>query len=245
MNGGGQFCLEQNINLCNLMCCFYAKQSFKQSSKFAAQLKYLIEIINQLKGNCNDNYLYLEPALRKHLQFNGLQLLQKHATDTRLLLHSTIEAFLANQIPHKDGVSAKILVLLCNIVQTPELFQAYGAEEFTEFLQYLPQLLLKPTISEAALKSMSNLGKQQHNIFLKALAELTPQIIQNIQKIQVAGATNAFEGKRHIMNLFYWTAERQQMSKELRNELLAKVNEHISDKRIVSYYQFILGETSI
>lgn len=181
--------------------------------------------------------------MRGLLYTNGAELLQHNTINAHQLLSSTIKAFLENKFPSRDGggIAAKILVLLCDIVQNKNLFNAYNLDDYNPFLAYLPQLLLRPSITEQALLSMSKLGKEKNVIFLQSLQQVIRDVIENTQKIQVIGACNAYEGKKHIMNLFYWLESN--WSEEVQAELLQHVQDSLTDKRIVSYYNFVISKS--
>lgn len=87
----------------------------------------------------------------------------------------------------------------------------------------LPRMLCQPFVSQHVLTTFSCLAKQQNELFLNHLDEHIPSIIgnplesnkylsiliyipftENISVIQIAGIDDQFEGKKLIMNLFYW-----------------------------------------
>ncbi|XP_065362774.1 testis-expressed protein 10 [Calliphora vicina] len=234
------YCYQQNITIGYLMCRFYSNTLDKQSSRFNAVFKYLTKIVNSTSSK--NSYDFLRPlvlALRALLLENGSALLDLHEDATKILLRSCIKAFLSNKFS-EVGISSKILILLCEIVQDSKLYNAYGSEEFCEFLEYLPKLLLKPTISEACLVAMGKLGKQQNTIFLNALRSILSKVVDHLHTIQVVGAVNVFEGKKHIMNLFYWLNPQASIKKDDLQKLLNDVESNVADKRIAGYCQYIL-----
>ncbi|XP_037813672.1 testis-expressed protein 10 [Lucilia sericata] len=233
-------CFQQNITVAYLMCRFYSNHLNEQSTRFIAVLKYLTKIVNSISTNNSNDYLRsLVLALRALLLENGSTLLELHKEETKILLRCTIKAFLSNKFSEL-GIASKILILLCEIVQDSKLCLAYSNEEFCEFLEYLPNLLLKPTISESCLVAMGKLGKQQNAIFLNALRNIMSKVVDHLQTIQVAGAINVFEGKKHIINLFYWLNPQTSINKEVMEKLLSDVETNVTDKRIAGYCQYIL-----
>lgn len=233
-------CFQQNITVAYLMCRFFSNSLNTQSARLNAILNYLTSIVNSISSKSSKDYMRpLVLALRALLLENGLALIQLHKDATKLLLKCCIEAFLRNNFTEM-GIASDILILLCGIVQDFELYEAYGSEEFCEFLNYLPKLLLKPTISETCLVAMSKLGKQQNAIFLNALRSILFKVVDHLQTIQVVGATNVFEGKKHIMNLFYWLNPQSSINKDDLSKLLENVGSIVTDKRIAGYCQYIL-----
>lgn len=232
-------CYQQNITLAFLMCRFYSSTLENQSSRFNAVLHYITQILNLNFGkNASEYGKPLVLALQALLLDNGLLLLQLNTTAAKTLLRSCIKVFLSNKFS-EIGLSAKVLLLLSEIIQNSELYDAYGCEEFKDFLQFLPNLLLKETINESCLLAMGRLGKQQNAIFLAALKSILVKVVHNLQAIQVLGAVNVFEGKKHIINLFYWLEPQKNIKPEDLETLLKGV-ENISDKRITGYCQYVL-----
>uniref|UniRef100_A0A0A1WDU1 Testis-expressed sequence 10 protein homolog n=1 Tax=Zeugodacus cucurbitae TaxID=28588 RepID=A0A0A1WDU1_ZEUCU len=239
---GGELCLEQNICMAYLMCQFYKSHSaiHTQTERFTALFKYLEEVVSNLSAHPLQNHHALIRALRISLFENDIKFLQLHKDLTLPLLNSTMEAFLQNNFPAKTNSETEVLTLICDIVQTTQLRQHYGEHIFERFLEYLPQLLLKPYVQVSTVIAMSTLAKQKNSTFLRALESKISAVIENLQKIQVAGAPNAFEGKKHIINLFYWTE--RNFSPEQRELLHQNIDKHITDKRIVNYFKYILSD---
>ncbi|XP_053950196.1 testis-expressed protein 10 [Anastrepha ludens] len=240
-SSGGQLCLEQNICIAYLMCQFYKSHRSLQSptEKFATLLKYLEEVVSNLKTHPLQDYHVLIMALRICLLENDIHFIKLHINLTQSLLNSTVETFLQNTFPAKSNSETEVLTLFCDIVQSPHLRQSYGEEAFDRFLKYLPQLLLRQNIQLSTLIAMSVLAKQKNQIFLCELGNKIELIIENLQKIQVYGAENAFEGKKHIINLFYWTEKK--FTPEYKYQLHENIDKHITDKRIVNYCKYILS----
>lgn len=222
------------------MCRFYAHALDRESERFNSVLNYLSKIVDSsISTKGSQDYLRsLVAALRALLLESGLTLTHLHKEATTKLLRSCIKAFLANRFG-EVGISSKILIILCEIVQSSELCSVYGAGEFDDFLQYLPNLLLKPTVNVSCLQAMSKLGKQQNSVFLEALRKVLLKVVEHLQTIQVTGAQNVFEGKKYIMNLFYWLNPQKTLDKlETENILNAAAN--ITDKRVSGYCNYVL-----
>lgn len=179
----------------------------------------------------------LVKAIRALLLQSGQHLCHLHKESTTKLLRSCIKAFLENRF---GEISSKILIILCEIVQSHELCHVYGAEEFSEFLKFLPNLLLRPTVNLACLVAMSKLGKQQNQVFLDALRNILPKVVEHLQNIQVTGAPNVLEGKKHIMNLFYWTHPQDRVNAAELTKIIDTAESSITDKRISGYCKYIL-----
>lgn len=241
---GGELCLEQNICMAYLMCQFYKTNILidTQIERFTTLSKYLEEVVSNLSAHPLQNHHALIKALRISLFENDIKFLQLHKDLMLPLLNSTIDAFLRNNFPTKNNSEIEVLTLICDIVQTPPLRQHYGEDTFVRFLEYLPQLLLKPSVQVATVIAMSTLAKQKNSTFLRALESKIEAVIENLQKIQVSGAPNAFEGKKHIMNLFYWTERK--FASEYKELLHQNIDKHITDKRIVNYFKYILSDKS-
>ncbi|XP_011201507.2 testis-expressed protein 10 [Bactrocera dorsalis] len=241
-DSGGQLCLEQNICLAYLMCQFYKSHSsiHAQVERFTALFKYLEEVVSNLSTHPLQNHQALIKALRISLFENDIKFLQLHKDLMLPLLNNTMEAFLRNNFPTKTNSETEVLTLICDIVQTPQLRQHYGEDTFVRFLEYLPQLLLKQSVQVSTIIAMSTLAKQKNSTFLHALESKIEAVIENLQKIQVSGAPNAFEGKKHIMNLFYWTERK--FTSDYKELLHQNIDKHITDKRIVNYFKYILSE---
>lgn len=103
------------------------------------------------------------------------------------------------------------------------LYHTYSHDLFTGWLISLPLLLCQPYVSHHVLTTFSCLAKQQNKMFLTNLEEHVPSIIgrylllyssqrlvliqkfaDNLSEIQIVGVEDQFEGKKLIMNLFYW-----------------------------------------
>lgn len=239
---GGQLCLEQNICITYLICQFYKSHSslHAQTERFATLFKYLEEVVSNLSAHPLQNQYALIRALRICLLENDIKFLQMHKDLTLPLLVSTMDAFLQNNFPTKTNSETEVLTLICAIVQTKQLRQHYGENMFARFLEYLPQLLLKQSIQVSTIIAISTLAKQKNSTFLHALESQIEAVIENLQKIQVSGAPNAFEGKKHIINLFYWTERK--FSSECKEHLHQNIDKHITDKRIVNYFKYILSD---
>ncbi|XP_075155020.1 testis-expressed protein 10 [Haematobia irritans] len=236
-----KFCLQQNITIGFLMCRFYAEALDRESVRFNSVLTYMTRIVN-VEGSKFDSPSYLRSlvsALRALLLESGLKLTQLHKEPTTKLLRSCIKAFLDNRFS-EIGVSSKVLIILCDIVQNNELCKLYGPEEFTELLQYLPNLLLKPSVNVSCLLAMSQLGKQQNMIFIGALKNVLYKVVEHLQTIQVMGAHNVLEGKKHIMNLFYWLNPQKSIDNLEMQKILNVAESKITDKRIAGYCHYIL-----
>ncbi|XP_005185590.2 testis-expressed protein 10 [Musca domestica] len=233
------YCLQQNITIGFLMCRFYANALGQESSRFNAVLNYLSSILDSSMSNKgSQDYLpSLVKAIRALLLQSGQHLCHLHKESTTKLLRSCIKAFLENRF---GEISSKILIILCEIVQSHELCNVYGAEEFSEFLKFLPNLLLRPTVNLACLVAMSKLGKQQNQVFLDALRNILPKVVEHLQNIQVTGAPNVLEGKKHIMNLFYWTHPQDRVNASELTKIIDTAESSITDKRISGYCKYIL-----
>ncbi|XP_004535067.1 testis-expressed protein 10 homolog [Ceratitis capitata] len=239
--GGGQLCLEQNICVTYLMCQFFKSHSLmdSQTERFDTLLKYLEEVVSNLKAHQLQNYQTLTKSLRICLLENDEHFLQLHKTAMHTLLTNTMEAFLHNTFPAKTNSETEVLTLICDIVRSPSLRRNYGEDSFDGFLKYLPQLLLKQSIQVSTVIAMSSLAKQKNSLFLQALDNTIESVIENLQKLQISGAPNAFEGKKHIMNLYYWTEKN--FTTDYKEQLHENIDKHITDKRIVSYFKYILS----
>lgn len=236
LEAGGQDCLLQNTTLAFLMCVFYENKLDKNVENVSEMLKFLTKTVADIKNTHLDGFQCMEKALRANLYHSGQALLRFDRENTRTLLRTVINSA-QNCLFTKDG-QTKILILLCDIVSSPKLYSSYGQNEFDSWLSELPrQVLLKPTIPQEALMALSNLGKQKNVVFLKALPSIIEAVIENIQKVQVLGSENAFEGKKLIMNLFFWADEFSQNQQTL---LMEKIDANITDKRIASYFKFIV-----
>ncbi|XP_073828919.1 testis-expressed protein 10 homolog [Musca autumnalis] len=238
-NSLSPYCLQQNITIGFLMCRFYANALDQESSRFNAVLNYLSTIIDTSLGQkgSQDFLPSLVIALRALLLQSGQRLCHLHKESTTKLLRSCIKAFLQNRF---GEITSKILIILCEIVQSHDLCKVYGAEEFEEFLKFLPNLLLRPNVNVACLLAMSKLGKQQNQAFLEALRTILPKVVEHLQNIQVTGAPNVLEGKKHVMNLFYWIHPQQSVDQIQLTQIIDTAESSITDKRISGYCKYIL-----
>lgn len=98
----------------------------------------------------------------------------------------------------------KILMLLCDIILKDDVMRIYGSEIFQEWIPTLPQMLTDEHISYHALNTFSSLGKQNNKLFISSLEKNSIEILKNLPKINILGIENEFEGKKLILNLFYW-----------------------------------------
>ncbi|KAL9881601.1 testis-expressed protein 10-like isoform 1-T1 [Glossina fuscipes fuscipes] len=233
------YCYNQNVCVSYIMCRFFAGNLQIQAEKFSCILKYLKGVIDSMDPKREHDYLsILLKALRSLLFMNGLQMLQTHREGTLLLLKSSVKSFLSHKFG--DSISSStLLLLLCEIIQDSCLYKAYNCQELKEFLEFLPHLLLKSSISESTLLSMIQLGKQQNEVFLSTLRQLFSDVVRNLERIKVNGALDVVEGKKHIINLFYWLNPQSVREEDLR-EITSNLNECITDERLNDYCHYVL-----
>uniref|UniRef100_A0A1B0FCU1 Pre-rRNA-processing protein Ipi1 N-terminal domain-containing protein n=1 Tax=Glossina morsitans morsitans TaxID=37546 RepID=A0A1B0FCU1_GLOMM len=233
------YCYNQNISASYIMCRFFAGNVQTQVEKFSCILKYLKGVVDSMDPKREHDYLsILLKALKSLLFTNGLQMLQNNHEGTLLLLKSYVKSFLSHKFG--DSVSSStLLLLLCEIVQSSCLYKAYNCQELKEFLKFLPHLLLKSSISESTLLSMVQLGKQQNEVFLSTLRQLLSDVVKNLERIKVNGALDVIEGKKLIINLFYWL-NTQSVKEEVLREITNNLNEYITDKRLNDYCHYVL-----
>ncbi|XP_030378078.1 testis-expressed protein 10 homolog [Scaptodrosophila lebanonensis] len=248
------FCVLQNLSLVQLMSHFNPQPATSQlTATYERLLSYLQQRLQDLNNLGPEQQLRLVAALRALLHDNGAALLKVQPEATSALLRTTMEAYVQQRYTTREGVATRLLHTLCLIVQHADLFAAYGGDEqFAIFLGYLPQLLLKPTVSESTLCAMSTLCRQLNRVFMMALVENANAIVAHIEQLQMTGAgqgadaTNtdkddAFESKKRVLNLFYYARDcNGNQSKEKLNECLQQLEASSVDERITSYFRCML-----
>ncbi|XP_017869356.1 PREDICTED: testis-expressed sequence 10 protein homolog [Drosophila arizonae] len=205
---GGELCIAQNLTLVQLVCHFWPQPDDEQSEDYGSLLYYIHQCLRRLDTLSTDEQLRLVAALRALLLDNGAALLQLQAHRMGTVMQTCIDAYVDQQYTTREGISTKVLNLLCQIVQRVDLYQGYGAEEqFAKFLSYLPQLLLKPNVADVTLTAMSTLCRQQNVVFMTALVESASEVFTNLERLLVTGDScseeSRFENQKRIVNLFY------------------------------------------
>ncbi|XP_034490287.1 testis-expressed protein 10 [Drosophila innubila] len=240
----GELCIAQNLSLVQLVCHFYPEPEEQQRDDYSSLLMYINQCLRQLHSVSPDEQLRLVAALRALLLDNGDKLLQLQPHQMGSVMSNCIEAYVAQHYTTREGVATRVLNLLCLVVQRRELYDGYGGEaQFATFLNYLPQLLLKPSVADATLTAMSTLCRQQNGVFMSALAENAVQVLANLEQLQVTGdASNddnrRFENQKRILNLFYYARQKSDSSRL--QAALKHLEEH-SSERIASYFKCLLS----
>ncbi|KAL7745310.1 hypothetical protein ACLKA6_015333 [Drosophila palustris] len=240
----GELCIAQNLSLVQLICHFYPQPEEAQREDYGCLLVYINQCLRQLQELSPDEQLRLVAALRALLLDNGASLLQLQAHQMGSVMSNCIDEYVQQHYTTREGVATRMLNLLCLIVQRRQLYEGYGGEaQFATFLNYLPQLLLKPSVADATLTAMSTLCRQQNGVFMFALAENAFQVLANLEQLQVTGdASNddnrRFENQKRILNLFYYA--RQKSDSQRLQVALKHLEEHGSE-RIASYFKCLLS----
>ncbi|ALC48656.1 CG1575 [Drosophila busckii] len=243
-NANDNQCLAQNLTLVHLLCHFWPQPKQALSEDFAALLHYMLRCLRQLRTINPPEQLRLVAALRALLLDNGAALLALQPLQMGLLLSQCIDAYVEQQYTTREGVATRVLHLLCELVQQPQLYQEYGgADQFGFFLKYLPQLLLKPSVSDATLAAMFTLSRQGNVVFLTALAECVAPVLQNLQHLQLTGDTSQaeaqFELQKRILNLFYYAkhaAGQQKLLEQALQECQLQASE-----QVFNYFKSVLS----
>jgi len=241
----GELCIPQNLSLVQLVCHFCPEPDDDQSEDYRCLLMYINECLGQVRTMLPDDQLRLVAALRALLLDNGLALLQVQAHQMGSVMHNCINEYVEQHYTTREGVATRVLNLLCLIVQRRQLYEGYGGEaQFDRFLQYLPQLLLKPSVASATLTAMSTLCREQNVIFMTALADIAIQVVGNVEQLQVTGEASSddnrrFENQKRILNLFYY-ASRSQSDPNSMPAALKQLEEHGSEQ-IASYFKYLLS----
>lgn len=239
---GDELCRAQNLSVVLLVCHFWPQPNKRQREDYGSLLLYINQCLREVRTLTPNQQLRLVAALRALLLDNGAVLLQLHAHQMGGVMQNCIDKYVEQQFTTKEGVATRVLSLLCQIVQHPKLYEGYGAEhQFARFLEYLPQLLLKPSVADATLVGMSTLCRQRNTVFLTSLAECGNQVLANIEQLQVTGDSsnddnNRFEHQKRILNFFYYARQVGDSSK-LQAMLQLNVSERVADyfKCILSY----------
>lgn len=238
---GDELCRAQNLSVVLLVCHFWPQPGEQQREDYGSLLLYINQCLRQVRSLTPNHQLRLVAALRALLLDNGAVLLQLQAHQMGGVMQNCIEKYVEQQFTTKEGVATRVLSLLCQIVQHPKLYEGYGAEhQFARFLEYLPQLLLKPSVADATLVAMSTLCRQRNLVFLTSLAESAHQVLANIEQLQITGDSsnddnNRFEHQKRILNLFYYVRQVGDASK------LPSMLQQDANERVASYFKCILS----
>ncbi|SPP88897.1 testis-expressed protein 10 homolog [Drosophila guanche] len=250
---GGEQCLPQNMAIVQIACQFYPDPSEKQATVFAHLVQYVNETLKQLEKLTPEHQLPLVAALRSLLLDNSLALHNLIPEQLTSLLDASMLAYVEQRYATREGVSTKMLSLLCEIVQQTELYKRFGGEErFALFLGYLPELLLKPTVAEGTLRAMATLCRQMNAIFMSALVQSSADILLHLSQLQVTGnaqGEDKFENQKRILNLFYYARTcdtKNQLKKALRQLAKQQKNDKDEDdspsnEQIFRYLQSVLA----
>ncbi|KAH8416426.1 hypothetical protein KR222_003201 [Zaprionus bogoriensis] len=242
---GDELCIAQNLGVVHLVCHYWPQPGEQQREDYASLLHYVNRCLRQLRSLTPDQQLRLVAALRALLLDNGAALLQLLAHQLGGVMQHCIEQYVQQQFTTREGVATRLLGLLCQIVQRPQLYAGYGAEQqFGPFLEYLPQLLLKPSVADATLTAMSTLCRQRNTVFLAALAASADAVLANIEQLQLTGSSDSsaadtrFEQQKRILNLFYYA--RQQADPVKLQATLQQLQLNASE-RVASYFKCMLS----
>ncbi|EDV92356.1 testis-expressed protein 10 homolog [Drosophila grimshawi] len=241
---GGEMCIAQNLTLVQLVCYFWPQPVGEQASDdYGCLLQYMNQCLHRLSQLSVDEQLRLVVALRALLLDNGLALLQLRSHQMGSVMQHCIEKYVAQEYTTREGVATRMLNLLCQLVQRSELYHGYGGkEQFATLLDYLPQLLLKPSVADVTLTAMSTLCRQQNVVFMTALADSVNEVLANVEQLQVTGDSGTdesrFEHQKRILNLFYY-ARRCGDPHKLQSAL--HLLEQNTSERVSSYFKCMLS----
>lgn len=244
-----ELCRAQNLSVVLLACHFWPQPGEQQREDYGSLLQYINQCLRQVRSLTPNQQLRLVAALRALLLDNGAVLLQLLAHQMGGVMQNCIEKYVEQQFTTKEGVATRVLSLLCQIVQHPRLYEDYGAEhQFGRFLEYLPQLLLKPSVADATLLAMSTLCRQRNKVFLASLAESADKVLANIEQLQVNTGHDSskddnqrFEHQQRILNLFYYVRQvDDDASGAGAGKLQAILQQHASE-RVANYFKCILS----
>ncbi|XP_034110715.2 testis-expressed protein 10 [Drosophila albomicans] len=240
-SAGGELCVPQNLRLVQLVCRFFPLAQPEQHDDYGSLLHYVQQCVRQLRTLSPEEQLRLVAALRALLLDNGAALLQLQAHQMGGLMQLCIEAYVEQHFTTREGCATRMLQLLGEIVQRRQLYEGYGGElQFERLLNYLPQLLLKPSVADATLTAMSTLCRQQNGILLAALAELAPQVLYNVAKLQVTGAVDKdFEQQKRIVNLYYYARQRSEPGRL--EAVLKELEQQENAQQVASYLKCVLS----
>ncbi|XP_001354759.2 testis-expressed protein 10 homolog [Drosophila pseudoobscura] len=254
---GGEQCLPQNLAIVQIACQFLPEPSEQQAVEFSHLVQYMNDTLKHLQKLTPEHQLPLVAALRSLLLENALALLNLIPDQLTTLLNASMQAYVEQRFATREGVATKMLSLLCEIVQTTDLYARFGGEKrFAIFLGYLPELLLKPTVAEGTLRAMATLCRQMNGFFMSALVKSSGDILGHLSQLQVTGSAQGddkLENQRRVLNLFYYARtcdKKNQLKKALRQ--LAKAQQSTDEAgdgdgdsptndQIVSYLKSVLA----
>ncbi|EDW86469.1 uncharacterized protein Dwil_GK14830 [Drosophila willistoni] len=237
---GGEYCYQQNLSLIYLTCKFLPQPN--QAKLFKNLINYLHITLSHLKTLNPFEQLQVVEALRcilLDLDFDLLDLVPQELKD---LLSFSMEAYEQQGFTTREGVANRMLSLLSEVIQQERLYRKFGGnEKFVNFLNYLPQLLMKPSINEGTLRAMATLSRQMNSTFLNALIVSAPQILQNLEKLQIAGGGQIkYENQTRILNFFYYAKQLEGNGDQLRTILAEVQTKNQIDQELMSYFQSLI-----
>ncbi|KAH8362071.1 hypothetical protein KR200_001778 [Drosophila serrata] len=239
---GGELCLPQNLTIVQLTCQFLPQPRDKHSQLFGHLASYVQQSLERLSALPPEQQLLLVASLRALLLENAKLLLVVAAESLTSLLSAAIEAYVGQRFTTREGVATRVLSLLCEIVQSSNLYASYGgATRFAAFLGYLPVLLLKPTVGEGTLLAMATLCRQLNVVFMEALIQSAGQVISHLPNLHVTGdndASDRFESQKRILNLFYYA---RSLDKGQLDRALKELEQQAESQRIAGYLKDVLS----
>ncbi|EDV46819.1 testis-expressed protein 10 homolog [Drosophila erecta] len=240
---GGELCMPQNLGIVRLTCKFFPSPVERQTQLFAHLVGYMQESLNRLHSLSPEQQLSLVASMRALLFENATSLMKIVAEPLTSLLSASIEAYVSQRFTTREGVATRVLNLLCEIVERSDLYTRFGGEQrFTPFLSYLPQLVLKPTVGESTLRAMTTLCRHLNTVFMAALLQSAPEIINHLDKLQITNdieGQDKFENQKRVLNLYYYA---RVLDKEGKLERLVKqLEEQVERKRIADYLKAVVG----
>ncbi|XP_055373847.1 testis-expressed protein 10 [Condylostylus longicornis] len=227
-------CFKLNLTLVYLYNKFYKSAIMKNRDHSIAVLQYT-QFVFENSHVSFENLIIFEKTLKSILLCNGHYFIKVDKIKCIQLVKILIEKYKNEEL--SKNLSATILAVLCDIILDDQLLSLYGADEFSSFLDVLPLMLKKETISVKVIKTLTNLGKRKNEIFLKSLGEQIENVIQNIETVKISECEEIFEGRKLIMNLFYWI---DYWDENTRASLINKIEKNITNEIYSSYFKFII-----
>lgn len=97
------------------------------------------------------------------------------------------------------------LLIICLIKFIFFLFVYFSEETFNKWIPSLTKMLSESqSVSVIVLRTFSMLAKQKNPNFLKQLNQNAMLILANLAQIKIQGINNQFEGRKLLINLFFW-----------------------------------------
>ncbi|CAG9770160.1 unnamed protein product [Ceutorhynchus assimilis] len=226
-------CVHENLMICFLYLVLYVNCTqhnlMKDSGPISAYLTKIFIQKNALGENCMQCIL----ELLKECFGSNYQKWLKSGVDLDMILVNSIHLYAYGRISEKNKL--KLFQILTNIVSNEHMSRN---SNYQNWLSTLPNILCETSIPDTTILALLELSKRNCSTFHKALAQKIPDVIENLEKIQIVLTTdsilhNETAAKRNLASIFYYLpasfSGNMQLFEEFITRTRSEFRKHIED----------------